>query len=110
MNDSPAIPGWHCPAETALDLLAGKWRPMIIFWLLEGPLRFNELQRRLGGITHRTLSKTLKEMEAAGLVARTDYGEIPPRVDYTLTADGESLRPVLEAMETWARTRAAPQD
>jgi DNA-binding HxlR family transcriptional regulator len=49
-------------------------------------------------------------MYAAGLVARTDYGEIPPRVDYTLTADGESLRPVLEAMETWARTRAAPQD
>jgi DNA-binding HxlR family transcriptional regulator len=110
MNDSPTVPGWHCPAETALDLLAGKWRPMIIFWLLEGPLRFNELQRRLGGITHRTLSKTLKEMEAAGLVARTDYGEIPPRVDYTLTAAGESLRPVLEAMETWARTRAAPQD
>jgi DNA-binding HxlR family transcriptional regulator len=110
MNGARAVPGWHCPAETALDLLAGKWRPMIIFWLLEGPLRFNGLQRRLGGITHRTLSKTLKEMEAAGLVARTDYGEIPPRVDYTLTADGESLRPVLEAMETWARTRAAPQD
>jgi DNA-binding HxlR family transcriptional regulator len=110
MNESRAMPGWHCPAETALDLLAGKWRPMIIFWLLEGPWRFNGLQRRLGGITHRTLSKTLKEMEAAGLVARTDYGEIPPRVDYTLTADGESLRPVLEAMETWARTRAAPQD
>jgi DNA-binding HxlR family transcriptional regulator len=110
MNDSPAMPGWHCPAETALDLLAGKWRPMIIFWLLEGPLRFNELQRRLGGITHRTLSKTLKEMEVAGLVARTDYGEIPPRVDYALTADGESLRPVLEAMEGWARTRAAPKD
>ena len=106
MNDSPAMPGWHCLAETALDLLAGKWRPMIIFWLLEGPLRFNELQRRLGGITHRTLSKTLKEMEAAGLVARTDYGEIPPRVDYALTTEGASLRPVLEAMEAWARTRA----
>jgi len=104
------MPGWHCPAETALDLLAGKWRPMIIFWLLEGPLRFNELQRRLGGITHRTLSKTLKEMEAAGLVARTDYGEIPPRVDYALTADGESLRPVLQAMETWARTRGSVKD
>ena len=106
MNDSSAMPGWHCPAETALDLLAGKWRPMIIFWLLDGPLRFNELQRRLGGITHRTLSKTLKEMEAAGLVARTDYGEIPPRVDYALTTEGASLRPVLEAMEAWARTRA----
>jgi DNA-binding HxlR family transcriptional regulator len=110
MDRASAMPGWHCPAETALDLLAGKWRPMIIFWLLEGPLRFNELQRRLGGITHRTLSKTLKEMEAAGLVARTDYGEIPPRVDYALTADGESLRPVLQAMETWARTRGSVKD
>jgi DNA-binding HxlR family transcriptional regulator len=99
------LPGWHCPAETALDLLSGKWRPMIIFWLMDGPLRFNELQRRLGGITHRTLSKTLKEMEAAGLVTRKDYGEIPPRVDYALTADGAALKPVLEAMEAWVRTR-----
>ena len=75
---------------------------MVIFWLLDGPLRFNELQRRLGGVTHRTLSKTLKSMAADGLVARNDYGEIPPRVDYTLTPRGESLRPVLEALEAWA--------
>lgn len=101
------LPGWHCPAESALDLLSGKWRPMIIFWLMDGPLRFNELQRRLGGITHRTLSKTLKEMEAAGLITRNDYGEIPPRVDYALTPDGAALKPVLEAMEVWARKRVA---
>lgn len=97
--------GWHCPAERALDFLSGKWRPMVIFWLIDGPLRFNELQRRLGAITHRTLSKTLKEMEADGLVSRRDYAEIPPRVDYSLTEMGKSLQPVLKAMEEWAQTQ-----
>ena len=98
--------GWHCPAERALDFLAGKWRPMIVFWLLDGPLRFNELQRRLGGVTHRTLSRTLKEMESEGMIVRRDYGEIPPRVDYALTDRARALRPVLEAMEAWARDHA----
>lgn len=96
--------GWHCPAELSLEFLAGKWRAMVIFWLMDGPKRFNELQRRLGEISHRTLSKTLKEMEADGLVLRTDYGEIPPRVDYALTARGRSLKPVLDAMEQWAKS------
>lgn len=98
--------GWHCPAETTLDFLAGKWRPMVIFWLMEGPLRFNELQRRLGAITHRTLSKALKQMEGDGLVKRRDYREIPPRVDYALTDRGRSLKPILQAMEEWARAEA----
>ena len=80
--------GWHCPAELSLKFLSGKWRAMVIFWLMDGPKRFNELQRRLGPITHRTLSKTLKEMEADGLVPRTDYAGIPPRVDYALTVRG----------------------
>ena len=92
----------HCPAEITLEFLGGKWRPMVIFWLLGGPMRFNSLQRKLGQITHRTLSRTLKEMEADGLVIRKDYGEIPPRVDYALTPRGHSLKPVLEAMEQWA--------
>jgi len=95
-----------CPAEITLDFLSSKWRPMVIFWLLEGPLRFNELQRRLGPVTHRTLSKTLKEMEAARLLARTDHRENPPRVDYALTAKGRSLAPVLQAMEQWAAMHA----
>ncbi len=103
INDSrDETSGWHCPAELSLEFLAGKWRLMVIFWLMAGPKRFNELQRRLDPITHRTLSKTLKEMEADGLVLRTDYGEIPPRVDYALTDRGLSLKPVLEAMERWA--------
>jgi DNA-binding HxlR family transcriptional regulator len=95
--------GRHCPAERTLDFLSGKWRPMVIYWLMDRPLRFNELQRRLGPITHRTLSKTLKEMEADGLIVRKDYGEIPPRVDYSLTERGRSLQPVLQAMEDWAQ-------
>ena len=91
-----------CPAEVTLDFLSSKWRPMVIFWLLKGTMRFNELQRRLDGVTHRTLSKTLKEMEAAGLLTRHDHRENPPRVDYALTAKGRSLEPVLQAMEEWA--------
>jgi len=75
---------------------------MVIHWLLQRTMRFNELQRALGGITHRTLSRTLKDMEATGLVTRIDHGEIPPRVDYSLTALGRSLEPVLLAMHAWA--------
>ncbi len=76
---------------------------MVIYWLMHGPMRFNELQRRLGTITPRSLSKTLKEMDADGLVSRRDFGEIPPRVEYSLTARGRSLEPVLMAMEQWGR-------
>lgn len=92
-----------CLAETTLGVLAGRWRPMVIYWLLQGPMRFNELQRRLGAVTHRTLSKTLKEMDADDLVSRRDFGEIPPRVEYSLTPRGRSLEPVLVAMERWGQ-------
>ena len=110
MTDPQIAHGAHCSAELALDFLAGKWRPMIIFWLMDGPLRFNELQRRLGSVTHRTLSKALKEMEQDRLLVRKDYGEIPPRVDYELTDLGRSLRPILQAMEAWAVTNRIPRE
>ena len=103
MRDPLADEHLGCPAEITLRYIAGKWRPMIVYWLLQGPMRFNELQRRLGGVTHRTLSKTLKEMSTDGLIKRHDYREIPPRVDYSLTDLGRSLEPVLQAMEQWAR-------
>ena len=99
--------GWHCPAELSLEFLAGKWRAMVIFCLMDGPKRFNELQRRLGAITHPTLSRTLKEMQADGLILRTDYGEIPLRVDYALTDRGSSLKPVRVAVERWAKADRA---
>ena len=91
-----------CPAEHTLLLISGRWKPLVIHWLLDGPKRFNQLQRSLGAITHRTLSRTLKEMEQDGLVERIDYREIPPRVDYRLTPLGASLEPVLRAMHDWA--------
>ncbi|MGN6671524.1 MAG: winged helix-turn-helix transcriptional regulator [Candidatus Nucleicultricaceae bacterium] len=90
-----------CPAEITLEIIAGRWKMMIIYWLLQGARRFNQLQRDLGSITHRTLSKTLKEMEADGLIQRHDFKEIPPRVEYTLTPLGKTLEPVLTAMNAW---------
>lgn len=75
---------------------------MVIYWLLKRERRFNQLQRDLSGITHRTLAKQLRELEANGLLERQDYGEIPPRVAYRLTSLGRSLEPVLLAMHEWA--------
>src|ERR1051325_3693163 len=92
-----------CPTEITLELISGRWKLMVIYWLMQGERRFNQLQRDLGGITHRTLAKQLKEMEADGLVERHDHGEIPPRVDYRLTPLGRSLTPVLMAMQDWAQ-------
>ncbi|MCZ4279144.1 helix-turn-helix domain-containing protein [Kiloniella laminariae] len=92
-----------CPTETTLALIAGKWKVMVIYWLLKEKRRFNQLQRDLSGITPRTLGKQLKEMEQDGLLKRVDYGEIPPRVEYSLTSLGRSLEPILIAMEEWAQ-------
>ncbi len=91
-----------CPVEVTLGVIAGRWKVMIIHQLLEGTKRFNQLHRELTGITHRTLAKQLREMEQTGLVARRDYQEIPPRVDYRLTPFGLTLKDILMAMQVWA--------
>lgn len=91
-----------CPTEVTLALISGRWKAMVIYWLMQGERRFNQLHRDLTGITHRTLAKQLRELEADGLVARRDFGEIPPRVEYRLTPLGRSLEPVLLAMHRWA--------
>ncbi len=92
----------RCPTEFTLSVIAGRWKVMVIYWLLQGERRFNQLQRELVTITHRTLAQQLREMEASGLVERQDHGTIPPRVDYRLTPLGRSLEPVLMAMHAWA--------
>ncbi len=100
------IPG--CPVEVTLDLIDGRWKGVVLFHLLsEGCLRFNALHRRLPGITQRLLTKQLRELEAAGLVARTVYAEVPPRVEYRPTDEGESLRPLLDLAEAWGKQRMA---
>jgi DNA-binding HxlR family transcriptional regulator len=93
-----------CPTEALVRLIDGRWKLLIIHFLLQGPRRFNQLQRDLGGITHRTLAQQLRELETDGLVARHDHGTIPPHVDYELTPRGLSLHPILMAMHDWAKS------
>jgi DNA-binding HxlR family transcriptional regulator len=95
-----------CPVETTLGLISGRWKVLVIYHLLDGIKRFGELHRALPGISHRTLTKQLREMEAARLIKRKVYPEVPPKVEYSLTPLGESLKPVLLAMDDWAQSYA----
>jgi DNA-binding HxlR family transcriptional regulator len=90
-----------CPVETTLEVIGGRWKVLIIHFLLEETKRFGELTRSLGGISARTLSKQLRELEDDGVVHRKDFGEIPPKVEYSLTTLGKSLENVLQSMEAW---------
>lgn len=90
-----------CAVEVTLSVMGGTWKPIILFHLLHGKKRFGELSRGIGGITQRMLTLQLRELEEAGIVKRTVYAEVPPRVDYELTELGRSLQPVLIAMRNW---------
>ncbi len=90
-----------CPVETVLMLLSSRWRVLIIRDLLEGTRRFGELRRSVSGISQKVLTANLRGMEEEGLLTRRVYAEVPPRVEYTLTDLGESLRPVLDALALW---------
>ena len=90
-----------CPVEATLDLIDGKWKAVIIYHLLDDTIRFNELRRRLSRITQRMLTRQLRELEADGLIHREIYAEVPARVEYSLTALGRSLEPVVRTLWTW---------
>ncbi|MDX1292870.1 MAG: helix-turn-helix domain-containing protein [Hyphomonas sp.] len=90
-----------CPVEAALEVIGGKWKGVTLFHLLDGVKRFNELQRDIGNVTQRMLTKQLRELEHAGLVHREVYPVVPPKVEYSLTAKGETLRPILTALKAW---------
>ena len=87
-----------CPVETTLYLIGDKWKVLILRDLLSGTKRFGELKKSIGTVTQKVLTAQLRDMEEKGLVSRKVYAEVPPRVEYTLTATGYSLRPVLDAM------------
>jgi DNA-binding HxlR family transcriptional regulator len=91
-----------CPTETTLAVIAGRWKILVIYWLLKGDRRFNQLQRELKGISHRTLATQLREMEADGLVERRALKRSPPQVEYHLTELGRTLEDLLVAMQSWA--------
>ncbi|MEP3248366.1 MAG: helix-turn-helix domain-containing protein [Sneathiella sp.] len=92
-----------CPVEATLELIGGKWKGIVLYHLLGGTLRFSELKRSVGTVTQRTLTKQLRELEADGLLNRKIYPVVPPRVEYSLTKRGESLRPIIVALREWGQ-------
>lgn len=90
-----------CPVETTIAAIGGRWKVLVIHHLIEGPKRFGELSRLLDGISPRTLTRQLRELEESGVIKRKDYQEMPPRVEYSLTVMGCELEPVLRAMHDW---------
>lgn len=93
-----------CPTTASLDVLGGKWKIFILSQLAQGMQRFGALKKAIPGVTQKMLTQQLRELEDAGLVRRTVYPEVPPRVEYDLTAHGLTLRPVLQALNSWGRT------
>jgi len=97
-----------CSVEEAMRLLGGRWRLLLVSYLLDGPRRFSDLRRDMPGISQRMLTLDLRALEDSGLVRRTVYPEVPVRVEYDLTADGDRLRPVVEVMREfglWLKAR-----
>ena len=90
-----------CPVETTLMLIGDKWKVLILRDLMDGTKRFGELKKSIGTVSQRVLTAQLRDMEEKGLLTRKVYAEVPPRVEYTLTETGYSLKPVLDAMWTW---------
>lgn len=90
-----------CPVETTLMLIGDRWKVLIIRELLKGTMRFGQLRKAMGEVSPKVLTANLRSMEEDGLLVRTVYAEVPPRVEYTLTETGYSLKPVLDAMGAW---------
>lgn len=90
-----------CPVETTLMLISDRWKVLIIRDLLDGTKRFGEIKKSVGNVSQKVLTANLRSMEASGLLTRKVYPEVPPRVEYTLTETGYSLKPVLDAMVAW---------
>jgi DNA-binding HxlR family transcriptional regulator len=92
---------YHCTVEAALDVIGGKWKPVILWALGDNVLRFNELQKGLPGVNSKMLTKQLRELEEDGIITRTVYPEVPPRVEYAITDFGRTLIPILQALCKW---------
>ncbi|MCR6498865.1 helix-turn-helix transcriptional regulator [Shinella sp. CPCC 101442] len=100
-----------CPVESTLSFLDGKWKGVILYHLMmEGTLRFNELRRRLPSVTQRMLTKQLRELENAGILSRTVFPVVPPRVDYALTPAGQSLEQIIRALAAWGAKNVICED
>lgn len=99
MNEIKELPA--CPVETTLSLIGDKWKVLILRDLITGTKRFGELKKSIGTVSQKVLTAQLRNMEENGLVHRKVYAEVPPRVEYSLTELGQSLKPILDAMQNW---------
>lgn len=99
MENRTALP--PCPVETTLMLISDRWKVLILRDLMPGTLRFGQLKKSIGKVSQKVLTANLRDMEGKGLLSRKVYAEVPPRVEYSLTALGKSLKPILDAMQAW---------
>jgi DNA-binding HxlR family transcriptional regulator len=97
----PLATSERCPLTAALDAVGGRWSLIALYWLASGARRFNQLQRLMPAISHKVLTQTLRHLEQHRLIARQLYPEVPPRVEYSLTAHGRTLEPLIEAVRVW---------
>ena len=97
----PATPPTKCPLTAALNAIGGKWSLICLYWLDSGTRRFNELRRLMPDISHKVLAATLRSLENEGLISRTVYAEVPPRVEYRISDHGETVLPILRAVRSW---------
>jgi DNA-binding HxlR family transcriptional regulator len=98
------MPGYDCTVKLTTDIIGGKWKPIILFHLEAGPRRFSELNRLIPETTKKMLTKHLRELERDEVVHREVFPQVPPRVEYSLTKHGHSLKPILKLMSAWGKT------
>jgi DNA-binding HxlR family transcriptional regulator len=99
-------PAFYCPIETTLSVIGGKWKVVILYRLQAGTRRFGELRRAIPGVSERVLAAQLRELERDGVVRRVVHPEVPPRVEYSLSDYGETLRPLTDLMCTWGKAHS----
>lgn len=102
-----AAGGFPCPVKLTADIIGGKWKPLILFYLEGNTRRFSELFRLIPGTTKRMLTKHLRELERDEIIRRKVYAQVPPRVEYSLTPHGQSLKPILRQMSSWGKKHRA---
>ena len=94
---------YHCALDITMDYIGGKWKTVVLWYLIKGPKRFSELRRQVPDITEKMLSLQLKELESDGIISRKVFPEVPPRVEYAFTEEGKTLIPALEEIAAWGR-------
>ena len=109
MNDGYCEPAW-CPIEVSIEVIGGTWKVIIVRELLSGTKRYSQLHRALKRVTHKMLAQQLRELERDGVINRTVYPQVPPKVEYSLTPLGEALGPILETMQSWGARVVADRE